>query len=71
MAAYTTDIESKRWFRVILPTPSVRAELYKAMSAAELEYERRYGRKAETDDAFEVLDGDDQIIIRFEIEEGR
>lgn len=40
------------------------------MSAAEREYEQRYGRRADTDDAFEVLNGDDQIIIRFEIEEG-
>lgn len=69
MADYTTDTETKTWFKVIQPTPAMRADLYKAMRRAEQEYERYHGRAADSDDAFEVLVGDDQIIIRFEIEE--
>lgn len=70
MATYTTDIESKHWFRVILRTPTNGAEISKAMICAEREYESRYGRPSEYDDDLEVLSDDEKIIIRFEIEEG-
>lgn len=70
MADYVTDIESKSWFRVILRTPTNGAEISKAMICAEQEYERRHGHKSEWDNDFEVLSDEEQIIIRFEIEEG-
>lgn len=70
MAEYTTDTESKTWFRVILRTPTNSTELSKAMVCAEQEYARYHGRKAEWDSDLEVLTGDDEIIIRFEIKEG-
>ncbi len=71
MADYTTDIESKAWFRVKLRTPTNGAEFAKAMICAEQEYERRNGHKSEWDNDFEVLSSEDEIIIRFEIEETR
>lgn len=67
MAAYTTEVESKSWFKVVLPVPSVRAELYKALHRAEQEYERYYGHAAEHDDAFDVLVTDYEIVIQFEL----
>lgn len=70
MADYTTDVESKSWFRVKLRTPTNGAEFAKAMICAEQEYERRNGHVAEYDDSFEVLSNDEQIVIRFEIKEG-
>lgn len=69
MADYTTDIESKKWFRVKLRTPTNGAEFAKAMICAEQEYERRNGHEAGYDNTFEVLSGDEQIVIRFEIKE--
>lgn len=71
MADYTTDIESKSWFRVILRTPTNGAEISKAMICAEQEYERYHGHASEWDNDFEVLSNEEQITIRFEIKEGR
>lgn len=71
MANYTTDIESKKWFRVKLRTPTNGAEISKAMVCAEQEYERYHGHASEWDNDFEVLSNEEQITIRFEIKEGR
>ena len=54
-----------------MPAPGWRADLYLALTWAEQEYERVHGRKAEHDDAFEVLANDEEIIVRFEIKEQR
>lgn len=67
MASYTTCTTSKTWHEVVQPVPAFRADLYKALRQAEGDYERAYGKKADTDDAFEVLVGDDEIVIRFEV----
>lgn len=70
MTSVYTRTTTKKWFEVVVPVPGWRADLYLALHFAEQEYERVHGRKAESDTAFEVLDGDDQIIIRFEIKAG-
>lgn len=70
MPDYTTGTETKTWFKVVQPTPCWRSDLYKALRRAEQEYALHHGAEADTDDAFEVLTGDDEIIIRFEIKEG-
>lgn len=69
MATYTTRTTSKTWHEVVQPVPALRADLYKALHQVETDYERAYGKKADTDDAFEVLAGNDEIVIRFEIKE--
>ncbi|NUQ98287.1 MAG: hypothetical protein HOY79_17645 [Streptomyces sp.] len=65
-----TRTETKSWFVVVVPAPGWRADLYLGLHWAEQEYERVHGRKAESDDAFEVLASDEEIIIRFEIKTG-
>jgi hypothetical protein len=40
-----------------------------AVTAGLAEYERVYGRKADSDDAFVVIANDEEIIIRFELKE--
>lgn len=67
MTAVSTRTESKSWFVVTVPNPTVRSEMYLALQFAEAEYERVHGRKAEHDDAFEVEANDEEIIIRFEL----
>jgi len=67
MAAFIIYDESKHWRVIAVPNPTVGAELYKAMAAAEQQYESAYGRPNEWDDTFEVLADEEQIRIRFEV----
>ncbi len=69
MTSVYTRTDTKSWFVVVVPVPAFRTDLYVGLRFAEQEYERVHGRKAESDDAFEVLAGDEEIIIRFEIPE--
>ena len=70
MTSVTTRTTTKSWFEVIVPVPGWRTDLYVGLRFAEMEYERIHGHKAESDDAFEVLANDEQIIIRFETKAG-
>jgi len=70
MTAVFTRTTTKSWFEVIVPVPGCRADLYVGLRFAEMEYERIHGHEAESDDAFEVLANDEQIIIRFETKVG-
>jgi hypothetical protein len=63
----STRTVSKSWFEVVLPNPTIGAELYLAMRWAEQEYKTRYGRDNEWDNTFEVVGGDEEIVIRFEV----
>lgn len=68
MVSYSTEVESRSWFKVTLPVPTVRAEIYKALYAADQEYERIHGQSAEEwDDAYTIEAGDDEIVIRIEL----
>lgn len=58
------------WFEVVVPVPGWRADLYVGLRFAEMEYERIHGRKAEYDDAFEVLANSKEVVIRFETKAG-
>lgn len=70
MTSVYTRTVTKSWFVVVVPAPAWRADLYLALHWAEQEYEQVHGRKAETDNAFEVLANDQEIIVRFEIKVG-
>lgn len=70
MTSVTTRTTTKSWFEVVVPAPGWRADLYLGLHFAEQEYERVYGRKAESDDAFEVLSTGEAVIIRFETKAG-
>lgn len=67
MTSVTTRTTTKSWFEVIVPVPGWRTDLYVGLR---MEYERIHGHKAESDDAFEMLANDEQIIIRFETKAG-
>jgi hypothetical protein len=69
MAAFTIYDESKHWRVIAVPSTTVGAELYKAMAAAEQQYQEVYGRANEWDSTFEVLADEEQIRIRFELKE--
>lgn len=69
MTSVHTRTVTKSWFEVVMPAPGWRADIYLALTWAEQEYERIHGRKAEHDDAFEVLARDEEIVIRFETKE--
>jgi hypothetical protein len=70
VTAVHTRTVTKSWHEVVVPAPAWRADIYLALTWAEQEYERVYGRKAKSDDAFEVLANDEEIVIRFEIKAG-
>jgi hypothetical protein len=67
MTSVFTRTTTKSWFEVIVPVPGWRTDLYAGLRFAEMEYERIHGYEADSDDAFEVLAGDEEIVIRFEI----
>lgn len=67
MTAVSTRTVTKSWFEVTVPNPTWRSEIYLALHFAEAEYERVYGPKAESDDAFEVYADDEEIVIRIEL----
>lgn len=67
MAAFTIYDEHKHWRVIAVPNPTVGAELYKAMHAAEQQYREVYGRDNEWDDTFEVSADEEQIRIQFEV----
>ncbi len=71
MAIHETHVRSKAWVEVSVPTPCLSGDLYDAQVQARSQYHRHKGKLPDTDDAFEILTGDDQITIRFETTEKR
>lgn len=72
MATHTRRETLVRRLDHVLPVPSVGAELYKAVVAAEVEYRavRRLHREDPLpDDALTITITDDEIVISFTIEE--
>ena len=69
MSDVTIRDESKHWRVIAVPNPTNGAEIYKAMQAAELEYERIHDHPNEWDETFEVSANEEEIMVRFEIKE--
>jgi len=67
MAAWEQSIVRKMWVQVTVNVPCFSGDLYAALAEARQQYRNYKGRLPDSDDAFEVLTGDDKIIIRFEI----
>lgn len=72
MATHTRRESVVRRIDHVLPVPSVGAELYRALSAAERDYEDRHDLPTHAsipDDALTITVTDDEVVISFTIEE--
>jgi hypothetical protein len=71
MASWERSIAHKTWVEVSINTPCFSGDLYAASSEARTQYYKHKGQVPDSDDAFEILTGDDKITIRFETTEKR